>query len=480
MAELLIVDDEKAARFGMKKALNRNNYHIQEAENGIQALETLKNSQIDLMFLDLNMPEMGGMEVLQKIIELSNPPLVIVVTAYGSEKIAVEAMKLGAYDYISKPYELDELRLMTERAIEKVMLQRENKRLQEEIQLQQSFGEIIGQSQVMQPVYNLIDVAAQTNITVLICGESGTGKELVAREIHKRSSRSQKPFIATNCAAIPENLIESELFGHEKGAFTGAGEARKGKLEDAHEGTLFLDEIGDMSASTQAKILRVLQDCTFQKIGGNKNIQVDVRFIAATNKDLSQEIEEGNFREDLYYRINVLDISLPPLRKRGNDISLLAERFVDFFSRKYHKQNISIHPETMKALMNYSWPGNVRQLKNIIEKSVLLCLEQSLSLKDLPCEIIQEPSKKETISSAEIPISNFISNDISFKEAKRNYVREFEKQFIIQRLKIYQGNISQTANSLEIPRQSLQQKLKELDIHVRELMASEAKSETKI
>lgn len=477
MAELLIVDDELPQRFGMNKALSRNNHNIYEAENGAQALEILEKKAIDVVLLDQNMPGISGLELLSRIQKITTPPLVIIVTAHGSEKIAVEAMKQGAYDYLSKPYDVDELRLAVGRALDKISLLRENQQLRETIKKQDAFGELIGQAPTIQHVYRLIEVAAQSNVTVLICGESGTGKELVAKEIHRRSERSQKPLIATNCAAIPENLIESELFGHEKGAFTGAGESRKGKIEEANGGTLFLDEIGDMSPNTQAKILRVLQDCSFQKLGSNKNIQADVRFIAATNKDLAQEIEDGNFREDLYYRIKVLDIFLPPLRERGNDISLLATHFLEFFNCKYHKHIQTISPQAMQMLLTYHWPGNIRQLKNIIERSVLLCNNHTIQIQELPSEIVESKEKLGAVSStsiaSNIPLNITLTSNIttSFKEAKRAYVQDFERQFIIQRLKQCQGNITQTANSLEIPRQSLQQKLKELGIHVREVLS---------
>ena len=462
MTNLLIVDDERAARFGMKKALSWRDYNILEAENGLLALQILQQKYIDVVFLDLNMPGLQGMEVLTQISKLPIVPLVIVVTAYGSEKIAVEAMKKGAYDYIVKPYELEELRLITEHALEKISLLKENKILQEKIRRQEGCGELIGQSEIMLKIYDIISKVAKTDITILIYGDSGTGKELVAHEIHKQSKRADKKFIATNCAALPENLIESELFGHEKGAFTGAGEQRKGKMEEADGGTLFLDEIGDMSLNTQAKILRALQEKTFERLGGNNNIQSDVRFIAATNKDLLQEIEEEKFREDLYYRIKVMDIYLPPLRERGNDISLLINYFLEIFSRKYNKDIQGIVPEAMQKMIYYHWPGNIRQLKNIMEKSVLLACGNYLTLQDLPPEILQSSFRKEQEA---LPI---LGESFSFKEAKRIYVQEFEKQFIIQRLKQYKGNISQTAHALDMPRQSLQQKLKELGINARE------------
>ncbi|NUM34303.1 MAG: sigma-54-dependent Fis family transcriptional regulator [Candidatus Brocadiae bacterium] len=462
MTNLLIVDDEKAARFGMKKALSWKDYHILEAENGLQALQIIQQKNIDIVFLDLNMPGLQGMEVLSELKKLAAPPLVIVVTAYGSEKIAVEAMKKGAYDYIAKPYDLEELRLITDHALEKILLLKENKILQEKIKRQEGCGQLIGQSEVMLKIYDIISKVAKTDITVLIYGESGTGKELVAQEIHRQSKRANKIFIPVNCAAFPENLIESELFGHEKGAFTGAGEQRKGKMEEADGGILFLDEIGDMSLNTQAKILRALQEKSFERLGSNNSIQSDVRFIAATNKDLLQEIEEGKFREDLYYRIKVIDIYLPPLRQRGNDISLLINHFVEIFSKKYNKEIQCIDIEAMQKMVYYHWPGNVRQLKNTLEKSVLLACGKQLTLQDLPPEILQFQLRKE---KELIPV---LGDSFSFKEAKRIYVQEFEKQFITQRLKQYKGNISQTAHALDMPRQSLQQKLKELGINARE------------
>ncbi|HRU51651.1 MAG TPA: sigma-54 dependent transcriptional regulator [Planctomycetota bacterium] len=466
MAKILIVDDEKAARFGMKKALQKNNYEIEEATNGHEALQTIQNSEIDLVFLDLNMPVMGGMEVLSHLQTQKNAPIVIVVTAYGTEKIAVEAMKRGAYDYLTKPYDVDELRLIAQRSIEKISLTKENQRLQQQIKIQESFGEIIGQSQAIKKIYDLIEKVANTDVTVLICGESGTGKELVAREIHKHSNRRNYNFIATNCAALPENLIESELFGHEKGAFTSAGEQRKGKVEEAHKGTLFLDEIGDMSLHTQAKILRLLQNKTIERLGSNHPIQVDVRFIAATNKDLVQEIEDNNFREDLYYRIKVLDIYLPPLRERGNDITLLTNHFLTLFSEKYNKNISHVEPDAMKALHNYHWPGNVRQLRNVLEKSILLAMNTTLTLQDLPSDIVNINQEK---LCKELNLFQNIS-ELSFRDAKKMYVQNFERKFITQRLRAFQGNISQTANSLEIPRQSLQQKLKELEIQVKDIL----------
>lgn len=470
--KIIIVDDEYNARFAMKKALSKEKYEIEEAENGLVALEKIPVFHPDVAFLDLNMPQMDGITALQKINELENPPLVIVVTAHGSEKIAVESMKKGAYDYIAKPYDVEELRIITRNALEKLSLLRENIQLKEKINLQDSFGELIGESKEMQSVYDMIEKVANTDVTVLITGENGTGKELVAREIHKRSSRIKGKFVPVNCASVPENLIESELFGTEKGAFTDARE-RKGKLEEANKGTLFLDEIGDMGLNMQAKVLRVLNDRIFERLGGNTSIQADVRFISATNKDLDIEIEEENFREDLYYRIKVVDIVMPPLRERATDIPLLTEHFLKLFCKK-HKKNIeAITPKGLQLLMDHCWPGNVRELKNTIEKMVVLADSSQITEQDLPENIVQGNVKKSySFPSSDKVLNlwqNYINtNKVSFKNAKRAFVREFEKVFIVEKLKKHQGNITQTANTLGIPRQSLQQKLRELAINARE------------
>lgn len=473
MSKVLIVDDEKAARFAMKKVLRKESCKLLEAENGEVALSSVEQEDIDVVLLDLNMPKMDGFTFLEKLTQQENTPLVIVVTAHGSEKLAVEAIKNGAYDYLAKPYDVEELRTTVRNAIEKRKLRRENKELLEKIRLQESFGEIVGESKTMQDVYSVIDKVAKTDVTVLICGENGTGKELVAQEIHRRSNRSDKPFIAINCAALPENLIESELFGHEKGTFTGADRDRKGKLEEAHGGTLFLDEIGDMAQETQAKVLRVLQDFSFQRLGSNQSIKVDVRFLAATNKDLKREIESGNFREDLYYRVKVVDVQLPALRERVTDIPCLISHFVQLFSQKYNRRVLGLQPSALQSMVQYRWPGNVRQLKNIIEKSIVLSTEEYIALEDLPKEIFELNnilSETSETNLKELENQLIFQDTISFREAKKSYVREFEKKFICARLKKHAGNISQTAQSLDMPRQSLQQKVRELGIKVREIL----------
>ena len=326
----------------------------------------------DLVILDINLPGMDGLAVLAEATQLNHSPLVIVITAYGSEKVAVEAMKRGAYDYIAKPFEIEDLRLTVARALEKLQLKEENLQLRTELEKRSGIGRILGQSSAMRKVFDLIEKVSQSDITVLIQGESGTGKELVAREIHHRSSRFGKSFITMNCAALPENLIESELFGHEKGAFTGAVKQRKGKFEIAHEGTIFLDEIGDMSLNTQSKVLRVLQEKKFERLGGNETLEVDARIISATHKDLLTEMEKGNFRQDLYYRLKVIDITIPPLRERREDIPILVEHYIKEFSERHNKEVQGIDPDALKQIMEFHWPGNVRQLVNILERAVVL------------------------------------------------------------------------------------------------------------
>ncbi len=459
---ILLVDDEEPARYGMRRALESLTADIIEAENGKQAVDLAHKKQPDLIIMDIAMPKMDGMEALEEIRLLSDPPLIIMVTAHGSEKVAVEAMKKGAYDYIAKPYDVDEIRIVARNALERVSLERENRRLAEELKKKEAYGDIIGASDVMRKVFDRIGKVCQTDVAVLIEGESGTGKELVANEIHRRGPRKGGPFVVMNCAALPENLIESELFGHEKGAFTGATTQRKGKFETADGGTLFLDEIGDMSFNTQAKVLRVLQEQKFERLGGEKSIQVDVRIVSATNKDLATATKEEMFREDLYYRLKVVSIFLPPLRDRGSDIPLLASRLVDLFGKEHGKNISKIDPEAMKVLHSYSWPGNVRELRNVLESSVVLTGGDVLKTEDLPPELA---------SGGAVPHAGGPGVDatLPFREWKKQMVESAEREYFVRRLKENDCNISKTARSLDMHRQSLQQKLRELDIDVKNL-----------
>ena len=449
---ILIVDDEKAARFGMKLALEKDGYNVMEASDGIEAFEIIKAKSPSLIFLDINMPKINGIQVLGEINQMENPPMIVIVTAYGSEKVAVDAMKKGAYDYIAKPYEIDDLRLIAKHAFEKLALEEENTRLRSEIDRLGSRGKIVGESQVMNQVFNKIEKVGPSDVTVLVQGESGSGKELVAKEIHKISSRKNRPMITMNCAALPETLIESELFGHEKGAFTGATERRLGKFELADKGTIFLDEIGDMSPNTQAKVLRVLQEQSFERLGGTETLRVDVRLISATHKDLLKEIKEGNFREDLYYRLKVVEISLPPLRNRREDIIILAENFIQYFSEKHRKNVKLISNDAVKIFTKYSWPGNVRELQNVIESAVVMANAETLEISDFP----------EEISNSDINRS--FDYNLPFRDAKKIVVDTFERDFVSRKLAENNGNISKTAEALGMHRQSLQQKIKDLNM----------------
>lgn len=465
-ARILIVDDESAVRRGIRRALSKNDYDLYEAENGSQAFQLLKSDPPDLVLLDMNMPEYDGLETLKKISELENKPLVIMITAYGSEKIAVEAMKRGAFDYLRKPYEIDELRLSVKNALKTLHLERENLRLIQALKQYENTPGFIAQSEVMKQVFQRIQKVSESSVTVMLLGENGTGKEVVARAIHEMSSRKQFPFVAVNCAAMPDELIESELFGHEKGAFTGALETRIGKFEMAHHGTLFLDEFGDMSAKTQAKLLRVLEERKFTRLGGNVDIEVDVRVISATNKNLEVAIQKQEFREDLYYRLKVVDIHLPPLRERKEDIFLLASRFGEQFSQKYHKGPFQIEPEAIKSFERYFWPGNVRELRNLIEKQIVLSQDAIIRFKDLPANFQEVPAH---VSS----IADTIEYHLPFKDAKKNWIYTFERHYIERKLLEFKGNISQTAQALDMHRQSLQQKLKELGIQAKDYADSE-------
>jgi DNA-binding NtrC family response regulator len=455
---ILIIDDEEAARYGMRRALDRPGHHLVEAADTNEARRQIERTRPDLLLLDLNLPGESGMEFLQSLPKSEDAPLVIVITAHGSERTAVQAIKSGAYDYLSKPFEVDELRLVVKNALEKIQLRRENQALKEQLITGQGFGRLIGTSPAMRRVYDIIEKVAETDVTILILGESGTGKELVAREIHERSARRERPFVAVNCAAMPTELIESELFGHEKGAFTGASQQRTGKFESAHTGTLFLDEIGDMSSATQAKVLRVVEEREIERLGGSERIPVDVRILSATHKDLTSEIAAGRFREDLYYRLRVVTIELPPLRERPDDIPLLARVFCARVATVYHSDCREIAPEAMNLLLEYPWPGNVRELRNVIERSVILCEGGMLRTKDLPDEIRRRPPREEARMESDDAITvTYTTNYDEVKDA-------FERQYFERVLQQAGNNVTRAAEMLGLHRQSLQQKLRRLGI----------------
>ena len=460
-ARILIVDDEVAARYGMRKVLKDSVYEIEESSDGESALKMVEQFSPDIVLCDVNMPRMNGIEFLKALkIRMGGKkePLVIMITAYGSEKIAVEAMKAGAYDYLSKPYEIDDLRFTIRKALEKLELVQENIELKKKIKSLTTVF-IIGESPVIKNVLNLIEKVAQTDVTVLVTGGSGTGKELVAHTIHEKSLRISGPFVSMNCAAIPKDLVESELFGHERGAFTGAISQRKGKFEIADQGTLFLDEIADMSIETQAKILRVLEEKSFARLGGKSLISSDVRLVSATNKDLVEEIKEGRFREDLYYRLKVVEIRLPLLTERREDIPLLANSFLHRFNTKYKKNVNRINVDAMKTLQNYEWPGNVRQLMNLIEQCVVLSDTDYIGVEHLPSELAFELT--------EIKMNTEFGK-FSFRDAKQKATKQIEYSLIDQALKRTAGNVSEAARQLKMKRQFLQQKMKVLGLQAAE------------
>ncbi|MEK7866802.1 MAG: sigma-54 dependent transcriptional regulator [Planctomycetota bacterium] len=454
MATILLVDDEASSRYAMSRALAKDGYELLEAGNGREALDVLAKAGVDAMLLDLAMPVMDGMATLKEMKKLKERPPVIVVTAHGSEKVAVEAMKAGAIDYLAKPYEIEELRVVVRKAVDAARVASENRRLKEEVSRLTGCGELIGESPAMRSVYDRIEKVAASKVPVLVRGASGTGKELVARELHRRSGLTGA-FVAMNCAAIPETLIESELFGHEKGAFTGATERRKGKFLMADGGTLFLDEIGDMPHGTQAKLLRVLQEQTIEPLGSDKPLKVDVRVVSATHRDLEKGIQEGKFREDLYYRLNVVDIRLPSLSERGNDVLVLARRFLESAARTHGKAVEGLTTGAERALVSRPWPGNVRELRNVVERAVVLANGARVDEADLVGTVPSSPG----VTATAAPV------DLSFQDARKQVLEEFERSYLTAKLKENEGNISRTATAIGMHRQSLQQKLKELGVN---------------
>jgi two-component system, NtrC family, response regulator PilR len=387
---ILVVDDEKGQREILTAILHREGYRVVDVPGGREALQGLKGEEFDLILTDLKMQGMSGLELLETVLAEDPNQCIVIMTAHGTIDSAVEAMRKGAFDYLEKPLDREDLLLTLQRAFERINLLRENRSLQKRLEESQGIPSIIGEHPKIKEVFRIVNKIAQTSSSVLIYGESGTGKELVARAIHERSTRREKPFFAINCAAIPESLMESELFGHEKGSFTGAGNREIGLFEAADKGTVFLDEIGEMSVGMQAKLLRAIQEKEIRRVGGKANIAIDVRLISATNRDLEAEIRKGAFRDDLYYRLNVIRLNLPPLRERGSDIATL----VDFFVRKYSMATgielKGISRPALKILMNYSWPGNVRQLESIIERGVLMSEGDMIQPEDLPAEVREE------------------------------------------------------------------------------------------
>jgi DNA-binding NtrC family response regulator len=463
---VLIVEDEAAIRLALSGLLRREGYEVEQAESGEAALVRLRGETFDLVLTDLALGAgPSGMDVLRASRELHAEAPVVMITAHGNEKIAVEAMKAGAHDYVPKPFDNDEIRLVVRRALERTRLERENRLLRERVDREWRFENLIGSGAAMRRVFETIRKVAETDLTVLVRGESGTGKELVAQALHQRSPRRERPFVAVNCAAISRELVESELFGHEKGAFTGADARRVGRFETAHGGTIFLDEIGDMPKETQAKVLRVLQERCFERVGGSKSVEVDVRVVAATHRDLEQEVRAGRFREDLYYRLRVVEIELPPLRERPEDVPALSDHFLDEIARRLDRPKRSLHPEALARLASHAWPGNVRELRNVLEQAAVLAAGASIEEPDLNLP---------PLSGA--PASVRIAGDGAaqpFAEAKRDAVESFERGFLLAALRANGGNVSRTAAAIGMVRQSLQQKIRELGLRAEDWSESE-------
>ncbi|MBI3755492.1 MAG: sigma-54-dependent Fis family transcriptional regulator [Deltaproteobacteria bacterium] len=436
---VLLIEDEKLMRVTLEDALISEGYDVVSFETGTEALDSLKNNLFDVVVTDVRLPDIDGLGILKEISRM-NDAQVIVMTAFGTITDAVEAMKLGAFDYITKPFSLDEFLLLIERALDVKRLKDENIRLKKDLSRCYCFPNIIGESSEMKKIFSLIEKVSESDSTVLILGESGTGKELIATTIHYQGRRKDKPLIKVNCAALPEGLIESELFGHEKGAFTGAIKRKLGRFELAHGGTIFLDEIGDLPLSTQSKILRVIQERQFERVGGTDTMNVDVRIIAATNRNLEEEVKKRNFREDLYYRLNVIPITLPSLREHKEDIPYLIDFLLSKCKNKLSR-NIRFSKEVLDYLLHYDYPGNVRELENIIERCITLSTSDTVEKDDLPSFIFKKNNSNRQVSLSDV-------------------AAEAEKEYIIRTLKTTNGNKTKAAEMLGISRKTLWEKIK--------------------
>jgi len=445
---ILITDDDTAHRTMLKVNLAGLGYRLLEAADGDEVLPLLDEHQVDLILLDMKMARMDGLETLTALAGSGYKVPVIVITAFSSVESAVEAMKRGAFDYVTKPVDIDELAIAVNKALDFHRLHEENEQLKERLHERFAFGNIIGKSPVMREMFSTLALVAPSDATVLLTGESGTGKELVANALHENSSRRDFPFIKVNCAALHDNLLESELFGHEKGAFTGASDQRKGRFELAHKGTLFLDEIGDMSLQTQAKILRVLQEGEFERLGGSRTIRADVRLVAATHKDLQAMVGEGTFRQDLYFRLAVVPIALPPLRERSVDIPELANYFLAKYARKNSKDIKGFYPDVLNTFVRYPWPGNIRELENTVERAVILCPGEKISLRELPGNLLPADVRSSPPPRPEAGLT----------------LRAMERELIRSTLAHTEGNRSRTAKILGVARQTLLNKIKEYEL----------------
>lgn len=442
--KLLLIDDDKNTLDGLVKILTHDGYAVSGVSSGYEALHLLSQKDFDIIITDMRLPGMGGLALIHEIRKKEEEVSIVVITAYSSVKTAVEAIKCGADDYLTKPINIEELRLVLEKLWERHQLIAQNRMLQKKLKEKSKPSELVGNTPQMHQVFHMIEDVAPSTASILILGETGTGKELVASAIHHQSNRSSQPFIALHCAALSEGVLESELFGHEKGAFTGAIQSRRGRFEMADKGTLFLDEVGEMSLKVQVKLLRVLEKGEFERVGGEKTIKVDARLIAATNRNLEKEVSEGRFREDLFYRLNVISIHVPPLRERKDDIPILSNFFVIKYAKKYKKEIKGFAPEVMDVLSTHHWPGNVRELENVFERAVVLCKKNMITLDYLPKNIL--PMKEDT-SVIKIPLG------ISLEGA--------EKEVISKTLQMTQGSKKEAARILGISTRKIEYKVKE-------------------
>jgi len=449
---ILIVDDDLNHLKTLRTIVRSWGYQVSTADDGIKAVENVKENPFALILMDVRMAQMSGLEALKQIKQYNPAIPILIMTAYSSVDSAVDALKSGAYDYLTKPLDFEVLKISLARALEHSGLKAENATLRSKMSADYELENIIGRSRPMKALIDMMAMVAPSEATVLITGESGTGKELIAKSIHHNNPRKDRPLVVVNCAALTETLLESELFGHEKGAFTGADKRREGRFKQADKGTIFLDEIGETSAAMQAKLLRVIQEREIQRIGGEETISVDVRILAATNRNLEAEVKEGRFREDLFYRLNVVTLRIPPLRERLDDIPLLAQHFLEKHAKKNQKQVKGISPLAMDMLLKYAWPGNIRELENVIERAVILLPDEHVTEKELPTTVTENYAQE----------NNWVSP--SAPAAVNRPLEEIEKEAILATLEDSGGNKSETARRLGINRKTLHKKLKEYDI----------------
>lgn len=456
--KILVIDDDPSIRNMLEIVLKKTGYDVTCTESGKSALEKLKKETFELIISDIKMPDITGIDLLKKIKTINPEIPVILITAFASANDAVEAMKLGAEDYVTKPFNLDELRIIIHRALYKRSMEKENIQLKSRLTEKEKFENIVGKNQKMLEIFEMIDTISQTDSTVLIIGESGTGKELISKAIHNKSERSACKFVSINCGALPENLLESELFGHTKGAFTDAHKDKKGLFEVADKGTLFLDEIGEMSPKMQVKLLRALQERKVRKVGGSEEIEVDVRIISATNKDLTESIKTGEFRTDLFYRLNVISINVPPLRERKDDIPLLLEYFLRIFNKKFNRQIEGFEKDALDIVINYSWPGNIRELENVIERAVALEKGLFISIKSLPSDLVYNISETEVMPSN---IDALLKDEhFDFQE----YIDDISRRIILKAFLSNDSNMKKTAEKLKLNYRSLRYLMEKYDL----------------